>query len=157
MADQNRRTGLLGRLSNGFVAGFLATLIFHQLTVALLRGLRVTPFLPYSWVPTEPFGLPAVLSLSLWGGVWGIIFILVHGRFPAGAGYWATAFLFGAIFPSLVALLLVLPLKGRPMAGGGHLPLLVTAFLVNGAWGIGTGIFIRTLQHRCSGSRGAGN
>jgi hypothetical protein len=104
--------------------------------------------------PTQPFGLPAVFSLAFWGGVWGILFALIHGSFPRRAGYWVTAFVFGAILPSLVALLVVLPLKGRPMGGGWHLPLLVTAFLINGAWGIGTGVILRTLQavlrHRVS-------
>ncbi len=131
-----------------FLAGFLATLIFHQLMVALLRGVRISPFLPYSMVPTEPFGIPAVLSLAFWGGIWGIIFELVHTRFPRGSGYWVAAFLFGAIFPSLVALLVVLPLKGRPPGGGWYLPLLVFAFLANGAWGVGTGLFLKIFRQR---------
>ena len=74
---------------------------------------------------------------------------------PRGAGYWVAAFLFGAVLPSLVALLVVLPLKGRPMGGAWQLPLFVTAFFVNGAWGIGTGVFLKSLQNWFSGSRGA--
>jgi hypothetical protein len=155
MADRGRQMSFIGRLLVGFVAGFLATLVFHQLTLALLRAIGVSPFSPYSWTPTAPFGIPAVLSLSFWGGVWGIIFALIHGRLGRGAGYWVVAFLFGAILPSLVALLVVLPLKGRPMGGGWQLPLLVTAFLVNGAWGIGTGVFIKALQNWSGVSRGA--
>jgi hypothetical protein len=146
MSDQSTRTSLLNRLLFGFIAGFLATLVFHQLTLAFLRGIGVAPFGPFSWASTEPFGMPTVLSLSFWGGVWGIIFALVHDRFPRRVGYWVTAFLFGAILPSLIALMLVLPLKGRPVGGGWHLSLLVTAFLVNGAWGIGTGVFLRALR-----------
>ena len=48
-----------------FLAGFLATLLFHQLMIALLRGLRVMPLLPYSMVPTEPFGIPAALGIMI--------------------------------------------------------------------------------------------
>ena len=155
MIDQSRQMSFLSRLLVGFIAGFLATLIFHQLTLAFLRGVGVAPFLPYAWTPTEPFGIPAVLSLSFWGGVWGIIFALIHGMFPRGAGYWVAAFLFGAVLPSLVALLVVLPLRGRPMGGGWYLPLLVTAFVANGAWGIGTGVFLKALQGWSSGSSGA--
>jgi hypothetical protein len=155
MADQGGQMSFLGRLLIGFIAGFLATLVFHQLTVAFLRGVGAVSFLPYSWTPTEPFGIPAVLSLSFWGGVWGIIFALIHGRFPGGVGYWVMAFLFGAVLPLLVALLVVLPLKGRPMGGGWQLPLLVAAFFANGAWGVGTGVFLRALQNRFSGSPGA--
>ena len=155
MADQSGEMGFLSRLPVGFVAGFFATLIFHQLTLALLRGVGVAPFSPYSWTPTGPFGIPGVLSLSFWGGVWGIIFMLIDGRFPPGAGYWVVAFLFGAVLPSLVALLVVLPLKGRPMGGGWQLPLLATAFFANGAWGIGAGVFLNVLRDWCIGSRGA--
>lgn len=46
---------------------------------------------------TQPLGVPAVISLAFWGGVWGILFELIHNRFPRGGGYWLTAFLFGAI------------------------------------------------------------
>ena len=31
-------------------------------------------------------------------------------------------------------------------AGGWHTPLLITAFIVNGAWGIGTGLILRILS-----------
>lgn len=132
----------------GFFAGFLATLIFHQLTLTVLWLIRLAPFPPFPMQPTEPFGVPAVFSLAFWGGIWGIIYAYVHLRFPTGAGYWLSAFIFGAIFPTLVALLIVLPLKGRPMGGGWHLPLLVTAVLINGAWGLGTAIIYRLFYPR---------
>jgi hypothetical protein len=146
MADRGTQTSFLSQLLFGFLAGFLATLIFHQLTLAFLRGVGLAPFGPFSMTATQPFGVPAVFSLSFWGGIWGIPFALVDGTFPRRTGYWITAFLLGAILPSLVALLVVLPLKGRPMGGGWHLPLLVTAFLVNGIWGVGTGIFLKVLR-----------
>jgi hypothetical protein len=103
--------------------------------------------------PTQPFGVPAVLSLAFWGGVWGILFAQIEGRLPPRGVYWVMAFLFGAILPSLVALLVVLPLKGRPVGGGWYPPLLLTAFLINGAWGIGTGLFLKALLGWFSGSR----
>ena len=133
------------RALSGFIAGFLATLIFHQLTLLLLWKAGVAPFAPFSMAPTHPFGVPAVISLAFWGGVWGIAYAFIDNRFPKGAGYWPASFLFGAIAPSAVALLIVLPLKGHPVGGGWHAPLLTTAFLVNGAWGIGTGLFLQIL------------
>ena len=140
------------RLFFGFVAGFLATLIFHQLTLSVLWAVKVAPFAPFSMAATKPFGMPAVFSLSFWGGIWGISFALLDRRFPLRFGYWLTAFLFGAIFPSLVALLVVLPLKGKPLGGGWHPPLLITAFLINGAWGVGTGMILKILLHRSAKS-----
>jgi hypothetical protein len=129
-----------------FIAGFAATLIFHQLAVGLLWWVGVAPFGPFSMAATQPFGLPAMISLAFWGGVWGIVFSRVDKRFPTGGGYWVAAFLFGAIFPTLIALLVVLPLKGQPIGGGWHAPLLLTAFLINGAWGFGTGLILKGLS-----------
>jgi len=153
MADTLIPANFSARLAFGFIAGFLATLIFHQLTLALLWAAGVAPFGPFPMAATQPFGVPAVFSLAFWGGVWGILFALIEGKFPRRSGYWVAAFLFGAILPSLVALLIVLPLKGRPMGGGWHLPLLLTAFLINGAWGVGTGLLLKTLSIWFSGSR----
>jgi hypothetical protein len=135
------------RLLYGFIAGFFGTLIFHQLALAVLWIIRLAPFKPFSLMATKPFGVPAVFSLSFWGGLWGIIFILVHNTFSRRV-YWTSVFLFGAIFPSLVALLVVFPIKSLPMGGGWHPAFLLTAFLINGAWGIGTGLIFKILSHR---------
>ena len=149
------RANSSAQLLFGFLAGFLATLIFHQLTVALLWNIGVLPSAPFPMAPTQPFGVPAVFSLAFWGGVWGILFALVHGRFPPGGAYWVAAFLFGAILPSLVALMVVLPLKGQPMGGGWHPPVLLRIFFINGVWGIGTGLILKLLTSWSSGSRKA--
>ncbi len=147
MADR-LGTNYWTRVLFGFIAGFLATLVFHQLTLWLLWGVGLTPLRPFSTVATKPFGLPAVLSLALWGGVWGILFSFVERRFPAQWKYWATAFVLGAVFPSAVALLVVLPLKGHPAGGGWQSSIVFTALLVNGAWGIGTGLLLKVLSNR---------
>ncbi len=139
----------------GFVAGFLATLVFHQLTLALLWAMGVAPFGPFSMTATQPLGVPAVFSLAFWGGVWGILFVLIESRFPRDHRYWMMAFLFGAILPSLVALLIVLPLKGQPVGGGWRPSLLFTAFLINGTWGIGTALFLKVLSNWLGGPRDA--
>lgn len=127
----------------GFIAGFLATLTVHQLALWLLQQVGIAPFGPYNMTPTPPWGIPAVISLAAWGGVWGVLFAVLQRRFPRGGRYWTTAFFFGAVFPSLVALFIVLPLKGHPMGGGWHWHLLLTAFLINGVWGLGTGALLR--------------
>lgn len=141
------------RMLAGFIAGFLATLTFHQLAVTILWMIGISPFAPFSMQPTAPFGVPAVFSLAFWGGIWGMIYILIHRRFPEGGGYWVTAFLFGAIFPTLVALFVILPLKGAPVAGGWNPGLMITAFLINGVWGIGTGLLLKFIFHRYMLSR----
>ena len=130
----------------GFIAGFLATLTFHQISLWLLWKAGIAPFDAYNMTATWPWGIPAVYSLALWGGVWGVLFAFIMESFPRDSGFWVTAFGFGAIFPSLVALVVVAPLKGHPLGGGWHWHLLVTAFLINGMWGIGTGVFLNLLM-----------
>jgi hypothetical protein len=92
--------------------------------------------------PTAPFGVPQVLSLAFWGGVWGIPLWLAVRR-KRGTNHWLAALAFGAVLPSLVAWFVVLPLKGQPVAGGWKPSLLLLGLLLNGAWGIGTAILMR--------------
>lgn len=144
MVNDNKAVGLAARLLFGFIAGFLATLIFHQLALALMWSMDFSPYKPFAMTSTRPFGFPAVISLAFWGGIWGILFALLEGRFPRrGGAYWLTTFLFGGILASLVAFLVVMPLKGQPLGGGWHWQALVRAFIINGLWGIGTGLFLK--------------
>ena len=80
MVQRNRSIGVTTRLLFGFIGGFFGTLIFHQLTLAVLWGVGLAPFKPFPMAATEPFGVPAVLSLAFWGGVWGIPFALIDRR-----------------------------------------------------------------------------
>ena len=137
------------RILFGFMAGFIAIFAFNQLAVWILWYVGVSPFGGFS-IARNGFGVPQVLSYAFWGGVWGILFSIVHHRFPAHGGYWVTAFLFGALLPPAVLLFVVLPLKGQAAGGGWRWALLLTVFLVNGAWGIGTGLILKALPRRFS-------
>jgi len=128
-----------------FLAGFFATLIFHQGLLAILHAAGASPRAPYALDPVPPLGVPAVLSLAFWGGVWGILLWLVIAG-AEGPRYWLLALLFGAVAPSAVALLVVLPLKGQPAGGGWKPAVIVGALLLNGAWGIGVAAFMRLFQ-----------
>ncbi len=130
------------KLVIGFIAGFLAVLIFHQPVLSFLTAVGFAKAATYSMHATAPFGVPQVLSLSFWGGLWGIVFALVEGRFPRGPAYWIVAFLFGAIFPTLVAWFVAAPLKGQPMAGGWDVYRMMTGLIINGAWGVGTALVL---------------
>jgi hypothetical protein len=134
-----------GRLVAGFIAGFLAVLLFHQPVLLLLHFIGFENIGAYVMRSTEPFGVPVFVSLAFWGGVWGAVFATIDSWFPRGAAYWFCAVAFGAVFPSLVAWFVVLPLKHLPVAGGWHLHGVITALLINGAWGFGTALFYRLL------------
>jgi hypothetical protein len=130
-----------------FVAGFLAVLVAHQPVLALLDGIGYVHAGVYSMHATKPLGVPHVISLAFWGGVWGLIFAAVEPRFPRGAGYWIAALVFGAIFPTLVAWFVVAAVKGAPLAAGGNPHAMVTGLVINGAWGIGTAILLMLGRH----------
>ncbi len=131
------------RLFWGFVAGFLATLVFHQIGLLLSHAAHLTPGRPWNMSPVPPFGAPRVIQLAFWGGVWGIVFVLAEpliARSPGG--YWVGAILFGIIAPDLISWFVVAPLKGLPMGRGFHFPGLLVGPIVNGLWGLGTGVFL---------------
>ena len=71
------------RLAFGFLAGFIAVLVFHELMLALLHAVGMTPSAPYNARPLPPFGVPQILSQAFWGGVWGVVFTLSSGAFRA--------------------------------------------------------------------------
>jgi hypothetical protein len=139
-ASHHQLSGL--KLIVGFVAGFIAVLLFHQPVLALLTHLGVAKAATYSLAATGPFGVPQVFSLSFWGGVWGVVFATIEHRIPQGKRYWVYAFLFGAIFPTLVAWFVVAPIKGLPMAGGWQTSRMLTGFIINGAWGVGNALLL---------------
>jgi hypothetical protein len=122
----------------GFVAGFVAVLLFHQGMATILNAVHFGTIREFPIGPTHPPGVPKIWSLAFWGGIWGIVFALIFFRFREGAGYWIGALVFGAIAPSLVAWLVVAPLHGQPAGHGWHAVGVITGLLVNGAWGLGT-------------------
>jgi uncharacterized membrane protein len=128
-----------------FLAGFLATLVFHQGLLAILHKAGASPRAAYSMAPTGPLHVPQVVSLAFWGGVWGIALWLMVGRWE-GASFWLGALVLGALLPSAVALFLVFPLKGQPVAGGWDPKIIIGALLLNGAWGLGTAVFLRLFE-----------
>ncbi|ODG99262.1 hypothetical protein A4S05_05270 [Nostoc sp. KVJ20] len=131
-----------------FVAGFVAVLVFHQGLLALLHAINFAPRAPYQTTPIPPFGIPQFLSGAFWGGIWGLIWATITLRWQVNRNYWLTALLFGAVAPTLVAWFVVAPLKGLPIAGGWKLPAMITALLVNGAWGLGTALLFSWFARR---------
>jgi hypothetical protein len=135
----------------GFVSGFVAVLIFHQGAAAILHALQWTPRAPYPMEAVAPLGLPQVLSLAFWGGVWGVLLAAVLARFD-DAKLVVAATIFGAILPTLIAWFVVAPLKGQPPAGGFVMPGLLVGPIVNAAWGFGTGLGLLWFRRHRTGS-----
>ena len=96
-------------LFSGFFAGFLAVLTVHQAVIAaggalgFLRGAT-----GWAMRPVPPLGIPQVLSLAFWGGIWGIPLAALASRMG----------------------------KGRPVADLSATRLM-TGLVINGAWALG--------------------
>jgi len=135
--------------AKAFNAGFISTLVFHQdvLTLFYLAGL--IPRVPYDLGHVPPLGIPAVISLAFWGGLWGVT-IRPLLKNVDGPAYWARALVISAVFPSLVGLFIVFPLKGMPMAGGGNPKVIVSALVLAGAWGLGMAFLMRLMDPSCT-------
>ena len=127
-----------------FIAGFVSTLLFHQGALALLYAAGLSPKAPYAMAATAPFHVPAVISLAFWGGVWGIALWLAIRGAPE-LRYWTLATILGALGPSIVALFIVFPLKGLPVAGGWDPKIIIGALILNGAWGAGVAVLMRLM------------
>lgn len=129
-------------LIKAFIAGFVSTLVFHQGAVAALHAAGRWPKPAYPMTPTAPFKVPAVISLAFWGGLWGIALWLAIGG-AAGLNYWLLWIVLGALGPTVVALFVVMPLKGMPVAAGWDPKIIVGALILNAAWGFGVALLLR--------------
>jgi hypothetical protein len=129
----------------GFIAGAIGVLVFHQGLILVLHVFGAMPFTPYSLKPTAPFGMPQVMSLAFFGGLWGIALILIMVRVPGADRLWL-ALLFGGILPPLAAAFIVTPLKGGNIADWFEWRHILFGFLINGVWGLGTALAYRGLR-----------
>lgn len=130
-----------------FIAGFFSTIVFHQGLLYLLTLAGIVQRQAWDMTAVPPLGVPSVLSLAFWGGLWGIALWALIRRHAPGK-QWAWALIWGALLPSAVALFIVFPMKGMPMAGGFDPKLIGGALLLNGVWGLGVVALMRLYRQR---------
>lgn len=126
-----------------FISGFLATLVFHQGLYALFWLAGMVSAAPFNLSPVPPLGVPAVISLAFFGGLWGLVLWAIVGRLATGA-FWALMVLLGAVGPTAVAMLVVFPLKGIDVTAQTW----VGGLVLNGFWGLGVAVFQTLLGAR---------
>jgi hypothetical protein len=132
----------------GFIAAAVSVLIFHQamweaLHLLALPGLGMPSAYPTD--PIAPFGIPRILNLCFWGGLYGAVFGLLLPRLTAPP--WLCGLGLG-IIAALVGLLVVPAIKGLPIGDGWVLQSWVRSFLINGFWGIGVGLILPLILRR---------
>jgi hypothetical protein len=143
------------RAALGFLSAALAVLIFHQGMVAILYFAQIPGLeagAPYSLAGVPPLGVPRVVDLCFWGGLYGIVFGLASPVLPRPL--WSTGLAFGVI-AALVGLFVVAAIKGQPLGGGWVINNWVRSLLINGAWGVGMGIIYPMLAPGPRGLRRA--
>lgn len=131
----------------GFAAGALAVAIFHQgMLFAMKQAGMPLQGMPWSLAPNNAaFGMPSLLNLMFWGGLWGVAFALLWQRVPVRPS-WLSGLVFGVLGPMLLGSWIAVALmKGRPLFNGfltdWKLVRLQTGFLLNGlAFGLGLGL-----------------
>jgi len=132
-------------LVKAFAAGFASTLVFHQGLLTVFYLAAVVPRAPYDLRAVPPLAIPAVISLALWGGAWGVAIwpLLKNVNGPA---YWVRAQVISAIASGSVTLFIVSPLKGMSIAGGWNPKVIVSTLILNGTWGLGTALLMRLMR-----------
>lgn len=87
--------------------------------------------------------MPAVVSLAFFGGLWGVALWAILGRLNSIA-FWGLMVILGAIGPTVLAMLVVFPLKGMDVSAQTW----VGGLILNGFWGLGVAVFLTLLGAR---------
>jgi hypothetical protein len=132
------------RAALGFLAAVLAVLTFHQGMVGLLYLLGLLPRAPYQLGPAGPLGVPVLVNLCFWGGLYGAAYGLLLPRLPRAVPVLLLGLGLG-LCAALVGWFVVAPLKGLPVAGGWAPMAMLRSVLINGAWGIGTALILEAI------------
>ncbi|WP_188965551.1 hypothetical protein [Neoroseomonas lacus] len=125
----------------GFVVGVLAVLVFHQGMVGLLHALGALPNPPFQLRPLPPLGVPSLVSACFWGGLWGIATAAIVAARPDWSPI-LVGLAIGAVACVLVGFIVVAGLRGQPMLGGMDPNRWWRSVVINGAFGLGVGVFL---------------
>lgn len=127
-----------------FIAGFIATLTFHQGAVWLIAQAMGLPIKAWNMAPNG-YGAPSVLALAFWAGVWGIaLCAVIRSQRWTPALFWGAVL--GSVLPSLWSWTVLAAMRGKPMFAGGNLELIAFALCVNAVWGIATVVLFKAMQ-----------
>ncbi|CAM2193273.1 hypothetical protein PXJ20_16075 [Paraburkholderia sp. A1RI_3L] len=133
-----------------FMSGFLASLFFHESTLALLHAAGLIDATGFSTAPFVPLGLPDFLANAIWSAVWAVLMAWLLRVSPARPAPWVPAFMFGGIVLTAAAVFVVDPIRGI-WPSGNMLPRLAMGFAANAMWGWGALVFMRAFMSDAGG------
>ena len=99
----------LKSLALGFIAGAIAVATAHEIINFILLQAGVFPRVPWSMEPAAMTGVPQIVSDMFWGGVWGILFVLLYNVIPGG-GPTVKGLIFGIVGPAILGVFILVPL-----------------------------------------------
>jgi hypothetical protein len=128
------------RLLLGFIAGAIAVVTVHEIINFILLQAGMFPRVPWSMEPAAMTGVPQIVSDMFWGGVWGILFVLLYGLIPGG-GPTVKGLIFGILGPAILGVFILVPLiTGRfPVFFGFDPKLIVSVLLILAGFGAAMG------------------
>lgn len=115
------------------LAGIVTILGVHQPVILLLQRAGFVTWRAYSLDAVAPFGIPAIVSACLWGGLWTLGIARV-GRGKRGASRQARAAIAGGVATTAVGAVLVAAGHGAPITGMSPVAAVVCSLLVNSVW-----------------------
>jgi hypothetical protein len=128
-----------------FVSGFLASLFFHESTLALLHAAVLIDAGGFSTDPFLPLGLPTFIANAIWSAFWAVLMAWLLRVSPERIAPWVQAFVFGGIVLTVAGVFVVDPLRGI-WPSGNMLPRLAVGFAANAMWGWGALVFMRAFM-----------
>jgi hypothetical protein len=141
-------SGILGRAVLGVLAAALSVLFAHESVVYVLNALGRVSRRAWTMTPAiPPFGVPYLLNLVFWGGLWGILFAFIHPLLP-GRMMWLKGLIFGAMVVVFGGWILVPLIKGQLLGlpnqelfSAFDVQRMLNSTLIVCGYGLGLGIF----------------
>jgi len=130
----------------GAIAGAAAVVLCDQAAASLVQSGWLAGTSVLENTSATPFGLPHVVSLLLWGALWGGVLERRARHWPDSLVHWIRSAAFGALWLSLAQWFFVEPLLDVPVAAALNPPDLSAALLLNGIWGVGAAVLLKLLR-----------
>ena len=139
----------LKSLAFGFIAGTIAVVTVHEIIDLILNKAGVFPRVPWSMEPSAVTGVPQIVSDMFWGGVWGIVFVLLYAFIPGGSPA-LKGLIFGVLGPAILGVFILVPLiTGRfPLFFDFDPKLVGSVLLILAGFGAGMGWLYGLLDGR---------